>query len=121
MELRRLILFSFLPLVAIGATGLSFYSLSQNTYFKCPNGFEMQTKGQSVRCFKPEAILYQSPGQCPLATLLTLDHDKLADQCLGGDKPKNLACPVGFQIEVLRGKDRCKKQLPAQIVAPLTK
>ena len=90
---------------------------------KCPQGFELQTKGKSVICFKPETNLFQRPLPCPHGHRLVIDQSGLEDKCVSQAEspPKvvNILCPKGYNVEVLRQQDRCKQIFPAEITTPL--
>jgi hypothetical protein len=101
-------------------------------FYRCPNGYELQVKGQSVRCFKPEAYSYVRPRACPTKPQperLIVDHRQLEDKCVGSftenstrfNSITNLQCPNGFNLEIRRGRDRCKRHIPAKIIPPSSK
>jgi len=124
-----------LPAFALGLLATLFSADNQAdeaNFYRCPNGYELQVKGQSVRCFKPESFSYVRPLRCPSKPAreqLTIDYRQLEDKCVGSymkeatryNSITNLQCPNGFSLEVRKGRDRCKRHTPAKFIAPKAK
>lgn len=109
------------------------------TFFECKSGYKFQVSGKSARCFKPAITNYSAPSICKTVTIaainitiehiLNLDYESKKDKCVGIFKiglisninTMELVCRRSYHLEVRRGKDRCRKVIPAKTVAPVTR
>ncbi len=107
-------------------------------YWGCNGGYNFQVNNNAARCYKQSSVVYADPLPCGNITIPAInqsighffrrDYQRTADKCVGTFKigpvsntnAVDLACPVGYSLEVRSGNDRCRKTVPADVKAPTT-
>jgi hypothetical protein len=93
------------------------------TYWSCQAGYQFQTSGSAVRCYR---AAYNQVGRlqpCLIGFHATTDFSGNRDFC-AADNPAlgqigaERACSIGFTKRIVTGVDRCLKAIPASSKAP---
>ncbi len=87
-------------------------------YFKCQNGYSMQTSGQNGRCFKAGPVQTIMPS-CPPGTALVANVVGTADRCRAANGQNfPYLCPPTHPADVRPKVDLCERKDPPSIIAP---
>lgn len=120
-----------LGFVLFGTNMVTSKDASAARFFACLPGFAFSVNNNAARCYKPARFVYRALKKCPI--VLGVGYGLVRDFKRGSNidfcvtqLPGNssvqatlpTACDRGYSKQVRRGKDRCRKRIPASTRAP---
>jgi len=143
-EMQRLLVLSYLILILPIASQAK---TKKETYFACQNGYQFETKKSAARCIKQGRLSIRAPESCGKKSgkyrgfVLSIDLMAQKDMCVGSKKMTKFdskrqmgsqindlsmkklksfspLCPLGFKLNIKKGKDVCERDKAETIKPP---